>query len=488
MTGTETRNGTTKKNRYRLPGIEREAIAQLSLLETALWPLQGGERTTATFDTEYSFKAGDKQQAAQVTVYAPRGLQSEDEYVLWGLLGITLSQPNAEPTLLATPYWLIKRLGMSMGGYQYDQLRRSLERLSLVAYQNTAFYNPVTQQHERVTMHFLSSFLPTRGQGGDVATDRAWRIEWSSMFFKMCQATGGTLLFDLDLYQHLSPASRRLFLKLKDRFWRSKRVFLNVDDLTINGIGFSADRPLKKRKFDLIRCIRELLDHQIIELGQGQAGPQDLFIRRGKGLYVVQFFEGEYFRQAESKRTTGRKNAISEDPLFEPLQKIGVDAAAIRRLFETQTRANIQRWVKITDAAMHEKPHGFPGFKVSPAAFLIDGIQNQRMPPDWIYIHDKAQQRERWEREKASQAQEEQSLRSVYAAERQAAFQAYLASSEGRKHYMAFSTAFQELHRALNPHHYREAAREAALEKIEREHFQFPDFGVWLLERKATEA
>ena len=125
---------------------------------------------------------------------------------------------------------------------------------NLVRYQNTAFYNPVTQQHERVTMHFLSSYLPTRGRGGDVATDRAWRIEWSSMFFQMCRATGGSLLFDLDLY----PASRRLFLKLKDRFWRSKRVFLNVDDLTINGLGFSADRPLKKRKFDLLNCIREL--------------------------------------------------------------------------------------------------------------------------------------------------------------------------------------------------------------------------------------
>jgi len=51
------------------------------------------------------------------------------------------------------------------------------------------------------------------------------------MFFKMCQATGGTLLFDLDVYRDLTPAARRLFLKLKDRFWRSKRVFLNVDDL-----------------------------------------------------------------------------------------------------------------------------------------------------------------------------------------------------------------------------------------------------------------
>lgn len=28
---------------------------------------------------------------------------------------------------------------------------------------------------------------------------------------------------------------------------------------------------------------------------------------------------------------------------------------------------------------MHEKPSGFPGFKVSPAAYLIDGIQHNRL-------------------------------------------------------------------------------------------------------------
>ena len=93
-----------------------------------------------------------------------------------------------------------------------------------------------------MTLHFFSPCLPTCGRGVDVATDRAWRIEWSAMFFQMCQATGGTLLFDLDLYRERTPAARRLFLKLKDRFWRSKRVFLNVDDLTIHGLGFSVDR------------------------------------------------------------------------------------------------------------------------------------------------------------------------------------------------------------------------------------------------------
>jgi hypothetical protein len=122
--------------RYRLPGIMREGIAQLSLLETALWPLRGGVVEGGTFETAYTFASQGQSREARVRVYSPHGLQSEDEYVLWGLLGVCLSRKQPEPTLLATPYWMIKRLGMSLGGCQYDQLRASLERLAAVAYQN----------------------------------------------------------------------------------------------------------------------------------------------------------------------------------------------------------------------------------------------------------------------------------------------------------------------------------------------------------------
>lgn len=469
--------------RYRLPGITREGIAQLSLLETALWPLKGGPREVATFDTAYTFKVGNEIRQARVSVYAPLGLQSIDEYVLWGLLGMSLSQKDAEPTLMATPYWIIQQLGMSIGGFQYEQLRVSLERLAVVAYQNTAFYNPVTQQHERVTLHFFSSYLPTRGRGAAVDTERAWRIEWSPMFFQMCQTTGGTLLFDLDIYRDLSPAARRLFLKLKDRFWRSKRVFLNVDDLTIHGLGFSAHRPLKKRKYDLTACIGELLKHDIVELGRGQTDPKDLFLKRGKGLYVVQFFEGPYFRRPLAERTVTQQRAITDDPLYQPLRQIGVDEAGIRRLFKQFSRGLIQKWIRVTDAAMHEQPRGFPGFKSSPAAFLVDAIQNNRMPPDWIYAHEKERQRQVWEAERRSQAEAEATFRQQYALERTAAFHAYLATSEGRAHFSNYESQFRDIYRTVEPDRYRDTAREAATGKAEREHFRFPDFGVWLLER-----
>src|SRR5208283_1710304 len=108
--------------------------------------------------------------------------------------------------------------------------------------------------------------------------------------------------FDLDLFRTLTPASRRLFLKLKDRFWRTKRVFMNVDDLTINGLGFSGVRSLAKRKFDLLNCIRELLEHGVLTLGRGQTDPRELFMKRGKGSYVVVFYEGEYFRPPATDR------------------------------------------------------------------------------------------------------------------------------------------------------------------------------------------
>lgn len=299
----------------------------------------------------------------------------------------------------------------------------------------------------------------------------------------MCQATGGTLFFDLDVYRDLSPAARRLFLKLKDRFWRSKRVFMNVDDLTINGLGFSADRPLKKRKFDLTACIRELVNHGIVQLGKGQTDPKDMFLKRGKGLYVVQFLEGPYFRKPVSEQSTTQKIAITNDPLYQPLCAIGVDEAGIRRLFKQCSRGLIQRWIRVTDAAMHESPREFPGFKTSPAAFLMDAIQNERMPPDWIYTHEKELKRQEWENERHIQAAAEADLRQQYRANRLAALQVYLSTTDGRLLFTGYEATFREFYRTVEPDRFRDAARDAATGKVEREHFQYPDFAVWLLEQ-----
>jgi hypothetical protein len=483
-------NGPAAKpvNRYRLPGIQREGIAQLSLLETALWPLQGGRLPSNKFETDYSFMTDAGRKKATVIVRTPSGLQPLDELVLWGLLGATLDRHDAEPVLLATPYWILQHLGLETGGSQYAELRDSILRLAYTSYQNTGFYNPETKEHDHAAFQFLSVLFPTVGGVGEtVDTERCWRIEWNSIFFRFCRATGGNLLFDLDLYRKLTPASRRLFLKLKDRFWRSKRVFMNVDDLTLNGLGFAASRPLYKRKFDLLNCLRELLCYNVLTLGRGQTDPRELFQKRGKGSYVVTLYEGEYFRQPAAERTIRQKNAILEDPLYQPLRQIGVDGAAIRRILAKHSRNLIQRWVRITDAAMHEHPRGFAGFRVSPAAFLIDGIQNGRTPPDWSFAHEKRQERQLWEQQRAAAEQDEQDLRYVYEQERGAALQVFLASPEGRqKHQQAFNHLIL-FYQATDPYCARNAAHDAALERVERLDFQFPEYAIWALTKQPPE-
>src|SRR5438552_2265286 len=147
---TATFTGTKSKptQRYRLPGIEREGMAQLSLLETALWPLHRGPRESHAFQSKYQFQTPIGPMTATVTVRAPLGLQPFDELVLWGLLGATIQRFTDGSTLLATPYWMLRQLQSQTGGTQYEQLRQSLLRLAVTSYTNTGFWNPETKERE----------------------------------------------------------------------------------------------------------------------------------------------------------------------------------------------------------------------------------------------------------------------------------------------------------------------------------------------------
>ena len=305
---------------------------------------------------------------------AASGLQSVDELILWGLLGATLRTKDAEPVLLATPYWMLKHLGLETGGSQYTELRESLLRLAFTSYQNDGFYNPETQEREYAAFQFLSILLPTVGGVGEtVDNDRCWRIEWNPAFFRSCRASGGNLLFDLELFRTLTPASRRLFLKLKDRFWRSKRVFMNVEDLTVNGLGFAANRPLRKRKYDLTNCIRELLDVQVLTLGRGQNDVKNLFMKRGKGSYVVVFHEGEYFRQPTSERIQRLRRR--------PSSAIDISAAVASRELrislkkgENQRKTQIGEFGAMTNPVVERHSSG-EGVQLAQVAVLgFDGV------------------------------------------------------------------------------------------------------------------
>jgi hypothetical protein len=332
--------------RFRVPGIEHVGYAQLSVIETALSPLDAETLKEKFFASKYGYsdREGRRRQAEVKVGYAFEPLKPNDDFILWSLLSLTLRHSD-DHVLRATPYWLLKNLGMPTGGHQYQMLRDAVERLSQMLYCNTGFYNPVSQEHERWQFAFFASHLPQ-----SLDADRLWKLVWNQPFVEVSRATGGRMLFDLELFRGLgSAATRRLFLKLSDRFYRSNRVHLDLHDLTINGLGYSPSVPLKVRKQKLIRCIETLLDRRILMLGTGHASAKDLFLKRQKGSYVVVFYRGPYFERAIGERSA--KKDAKTDPLYGPMQTLGVDEPLIVRLLAECSRGLIERWLKITEAA-----------------------------------------------------------------------------------------------------------------------------------------
>lgn len=489
-TGARTRRhrsvGHPAVNRFRSPGSIRAGVAQISLLETALWPLDADSVEGVDYQTRYFFTPATtqnpgsaKREVAKVQVRAPLRLHAGDEYYLWGLLSLTMEREDSDAKLIATPYWFLKRLGLPTGGRQYQLFRDALDRLASASYHCDHFYNPLTQAHEFVTFGFFNIFLPP-----DIHSPQAWRIHWDADFFAMCKATGGRLLFDLDVYRSLDTASRRLFLKLKDRFWRSDQVRFDVDDLTVHGLGFSANRPLKKRKYDLMTCARRLLEHGMIALPHGAGDIHDLFAKRMKGRYVVTFHKGPYFVAPET--TAHLQGELSDSPLSEPLKAIGFSDAAIRRILKTYPRNRIERWITVTQAAMEGKPKGFPGFRESPQAFCLAGIKNNWMPPEWYYAHEKQEDQRRWDKARHAAQAGEQELRDAYQAERAVALQRYLRSEVPRDEYDFAYQTYLTLYRAQNDPRAEQLAREATDRRFEANGFTFPEFSAWALRRQLS--
>ncbi len=103
---------------------------------------------------------------------------------------------------------------------------------------------------------------------------------------------------------------------------------LDVDDLTINGLGLAADRPLKKRKYDLTRCIETLLS--IGSSRSAGARPPAPVLQAEKGRYVVVFEKGPYFEKAIVTGDRGKN--VKNDPLYGLMQAIGIDEPMIGKV------------------------------------------------------------------------------------------------------------------------------------------------------------
>ena len=81
-------------------------------------------------------------------------------------------------------------------------------------------------------------------------------------------------------------------------------------------------------------------------------------------------------------------------------------------------------------------------------------------------------------------ASDETTLRQTFQTEKVTALKMYLTTPEARSLFSRYHQTFLEFYRTVEPQRFQAVARAATEGKIEREHFAFPEFSVWLLERQ----
>jgi hypothetical protein len=375
--------------------------AQLTLVEHALCPLDTAVSLSEglTHNSEFFYVDPNRhQQKATAKVICPFGLSPADEFYLWGLVALTLSQPEPSIEFYATPYYCLSELGVietkagkeRRGGKDYALFREALARLATVTYLCDRFYDPVRGEHRNVAFGFLSYSLPVNS-----ASSRAWRFVWDPIFFEFCQAAKGSLLFDLETYRSLDFASRRLFLLLRKIFYRNPQSpTFDARHLAVNALGFAPSIAVRDLKVKLTHCATRLAELDIIKLPSGSGDAKRLFEKKGVGVYALRFERGSYFE----KRPAQVQLLATESALFGPLKAIGFDDAAAVRIITKYKPQLIQVWTDITLAAKEKGP-GF--FKTSPQAYFMDNVekaaQGTRTPPDWWYQHRKEEERQEHE-------------------------------------------------------------------------------------------
>lgn len=376
-------------------------LGQLTLVEHALCPLDNRSAAVCNLVHETSYRFTDENRhirRASAKVVSPIGLTVHDEFYLWGLLALTMSQRELDPEFFATPHFCLRQLhvidqNVSRGGQQYQQFVKAVERLSLVRYQSDQFYDPIRAERRKVSFGFFSFTMPV-----DLESSRAWRFSWDRIFFEIVAGAGGSFRFDLSLYREFDPACRRFFLLLCKIFHRRNTTpRFSLRDLAVNVLGFADSVAARDLKQKVGRCLIRLADMNIIEPVESPG----CFQKQGPGEYTFVLIRGKYFGHKAKLSFSG---LAMESPFDEPLKKIGFEERAIQWLHRTYGAAHLREWIDITLAAQERFGRSF--FRKNPQAYLLDNLkmasQAGRQPPDWWHELRKQEQRHRSEKRPAS--------------------------------------------------------------------------------------
>jgi hypothetical protein len=310
-------------------------MSQVSLVETALSPLDFQPGTALRHMSEFVYYDADRQRrTGVVTVKAPGGLSPTDELILYGLLAVTFADTKPVAELTATPHFLCRQLGLPIGGDHYKRLRESLHRLSEVIYRNSAWWDRQRSQHRDVGFHFLSHDLPATSESrGDDHGREPWTIWWDPLFFRLMDSSRGFVWFDFPTYRALkNPAARRGFLLLQKIFHhRDVTPRFDMQAFATQQLGYAAGLEAKSVRQKLKALIAAWQEQGIVDPA---ADPESFFARQGPGRWTLTLKRGPRF-DAPAPRpriTTGR---TVDHPSYEILKNLDLTHDEIQSIQES---------------------------------------------------------------------------------------------------------------------------------------------------------
>lgn len=327
-------------------GLEH-GMSQVSIVETALSPLDYQPGTTLKHTSEFVYFTSDrKRHAGQVTVTAPEGLSPTDELILYGLLAITFADRSPVLELTATPHFLSRQLGLPIGGAHYKRLRESINRLSTVHYRNSAWWDRRRGQHRDVGFHFLSHDLPAESLAGERSRE-PWTLVWDPLFFRQMIHSQGFVWFDFETYRALKqPAARRGFLLLQKIFHhRDLSPKFDLRSFAVNQLGYSPTLEMKSIR----QKIKKMIENwQALGVVADDIDPDLFFEKNGPGQWNICLPRGPRFENAGNPRPWTRPNNPQDHPAYELLQQIGLTHEEIQNVF----RQHQDQMIYVTRAAL----------------------------------------------------------------------------------------------------------------------------------------
>lgn len=310
-------------------------MSQVSLVETALSPLDYQPGTPLKHVSEFVYYDADRQRRkGVVTVKAPGGLSPTDELVLYGLLAITFADPRPMPELTATPHYLCRQLGLPIGGDHYERLRESVHRLGEVVYRNSAWWDRHKGQHRDVGFHFLSHDLPAAGEvRGDDQKREPWTILWDPLFFRLMDTSRGFVWFDFGTYRALrNPAARRGYLLLRKIFHhRETTPRFDMRAFATQQLGYSEALEPKSIRQKLKTLIATWQEQGIVDPA---SNPETFFERQGPGQWTLILRRGPNFADPAARPQRPTAHA-ADHPSYEILSQLQLTHGEI---IEIQTR------------------------------------------------------------------------------------------------------------------------------------------------------